>query len=340
MKIEIGESLAYSWLKHIKECQIVQTNWKCSPNWELQNHDEIEIVMKLTDEYFSSKHSLSIYKETKSIDQLIKQAEIDAIGISYNNLELNLYCIDVAFHESGLSYGSADETVSRIIKKTIRTAMCIVGYFGLKSGEIYFISPKINNSIELRLNLLIPELEELIKSIGWSFSIKLLCNDSFGDKIIAPVLNVSDKVADTGELFIRSIQLKNMFMQNELTQIKNKPVTKKRDMHISMSNNDSYSEMRIGAIARTILRSLLESSKLSNETISNLQTLEYSKNNFDLQFPLLKKIEKYPTNKIERYYADPVKINSNLYYLCSEWYEGKNNNDRPYLLKWIDENSV
>lgn len=28
MKIEIGESLLLSWLKHIKECQLVQTNWK------------------------------------------------------------------------------------------------------------------------------------------------------------------------------------------------------------------------------------------------------------------------------------------------------------------------
>ena len=28
MKIEMGESLFYSWLRHVKDCQIVQTNWK------------------------------------------------------------------------------------------------------------------------------------------------------------------------------------------------------------------------------------------------------------------------------------------------------------------------
>lgn len=27
MKIEMGESLFYSWLRHVKECQIVQTSW-------------------------------------------------------------------------------------------------------------------------------------------------------------------------------------------------------------------------------------------------------------------------------------------------------------------------
>jgi len=31
MKIEMGESLLYSWLRHVKECQIAQTNWKVSP---------------------------------------------------------------------------------------------------------------------------------------------------------------------------------------------------------------------------------------------------------------------------------------------------------------------
>lgn len=34
MEIEIGESLPYSWLRHVKECQIVQINWKVSPKWD------------------------------------------------------------------------------------------------------------------------------------------------------------------------------------------------------------------------------------------------------------------------------------------------------------------
>lgn len=49
MKIEMGESLFYSWLRHVKECQIVQTNWKVSAevdrepskvNQEGENADE------------------------------------------------------------------------------------------------------------------------------------------------------------------------------------------------------------------------------------------------------------------------------------------------------------
>lgn len=42
MKIEVGESLLLSWLKHIKKCQIVQTNWKASSKWELKNRKVLE----------------------------------------------------------------------------------------------------------------------------------------------------------------------------------------------------------------------------------------------------------------------------------------------------------
>ena len=38
MKLEMGESLFYSWLRHVKGCQIVQTNWKISSSWQ-RKHD-------------------------------------------------------------------------------------------------------------------------------------------------------------------------------------------------------------------------------------------------------------------------------------------------------------
>ena len=49
MKIEMGESLFYSWLRHVKECQIVQTNWTTSPQWTLRHEDELIDIMTQTD---------------------------------------------------------------------------------------------------------------------------------------------------------------------------------------------------------------------------------------------------------------------------------------------------
>ena len=56
MKIEMGESLFYSWLRHVKQCHIVQMNWKVSPLWELKHNDELASLMNLSDEFFSQKY--------------------------------------------------------------------------------------------------------------------------------------------------------------------------------------------------------------------------------------------------------------------------------------------
>ncbi|HCQ5448074.1 TPA: hypothetical protein OLX47_003726, partial [Clostridioides difficile] len=81
MKIEMGESLLYSWLRHVKECQIVQTNWKVSSKWDLKNADKILEIMEKTKQYFEQKYGYPIYKNN-SLEQLIMQAEVDVLGIS------------------------------------------------------------------------------------------------------------------------------------------------------------------------------------------------------------------------------------------------------------------
>ena len=104
MKIEMGESLFYSWLRHVKECQIVQTNWKASPSWQLQNEEELKRFMDTTDAHFKNKYDYGIYKNN-SLSQLLAQTEVDALGISISGSETQIYAIEVAIHESGHNYG-------------------------------------------------------------------------------------------------------------------------------------------------------------------------------------------------------------------------------------------
>jgi len=63
MKIEMGESLFYSWLRHVKECQVVQMNWKPSPSWQIMVEEELKQFMDITNEYFQDKYGYSIYKK-------------------------------------------------------------------------------------------------------------------------------------------------------------------------------------------------------------------------------------------------------------------------------------
>lgn len=68
--------------------------------------------------------------------------------------------------------------------------------------------------------------------------------------------------------------------------------------------------------------------------MAKLQTFEYSKDKFDIQYPLL--VKEGINYEKDRYYKLPLFIKGQKYYMCSQWYEGEANNDRPYLIKWLN----
>ena len=214
MKIEMGESLIYSWLRRIKKCQIVQTNWKISTNWGLKNKNEIETLKNKTENLFKNKEEYiyEIYKKNSSCDQMIEQGECDAIGMSMENNKI--YAVDIAFHESGLNYGSREKTVAKILEKSLRTAMCLYGYMDFKDAEIIFASPKINESVLDDINPLWDKMQSemnKMNNLNCNFKFSLIANKGFKKDILTPVLNISDKVTDTNELFLRSYQMLNLF---------------------------------------------------------------------------------------------------------------------------------
>jgi len=341
MKIEIGESLLLSWLKHIKECQLVQTNWKASSKWELKHKEELDQLMKNSSEVFKTKYGYDLYKGNSGIDQVLTQAEIDVMGISFDENEPHIYAIDVAFHEAGLNYGTKEETVTRVIKKCIRTAMCIYGYFDIISGTIIFTSPRINPSVINDINACIDDISSVLSTLNVKYKIRIIANEDFSDKILQPVLNVLGDVADTSELFMRSLQMYNLFAGKKPKQsnggIRN-VVQKKISPNleaIEYNGIDGLEEMKIGVIVRTVLRKMLENGEVTKEEIEKMQTKEYSKETFDIQYPLLQKSSLTDGKSPKRYYSSPVKIYNEDYFLCSEWFEVPANNDRPFLLKWI-----
>jgi len=329
MKIEMGESLFYSWLRHVKECQVVQTNWKASPSWQLRDEAGLQRFMDITNEHFQSKYDYGIYKNN-TLSQLLLQAEIDAVGICLNNHEIEVHTVDVAFHKDGLLYGSGrQETVTQVLKKSIRSAMCMVGYFGITKGEVIFASPKIYNTVLNDLEPCIAELNALFRENGYGFTARIIANDDFNDHILKPILLASDGVSDTSELFMRGYQLVTMFSDERPTrQRTTKPESNR------VISDDILSELKIGKIAQTLLREALESGKADDEEISLMQTKDYSKRIFGIDFPLLVPIgEDYDS---VRYYTKPLTVQGKQYRLCSQWFEVAANNDRPLLLAWLE----
>lgn len=216
MKLEMGESLILSWLRHIKKCQLVQTNWKPSKKWQAYQNGEIEKFFSSAKERFEK----NVFKKN-SQRQLMQQAEIDALGVIFDEEGVSaLYAVDIAYHEFGLNYGSTQETIDRITKKMIRTAMVVLSNFSISDAEIIFASPKINPNIYKPLLDRFEVINEISEKNKLGFQFILTANEDFYEEILNPTVNVSKEVSDTSELFLRSIQLLGLSEKQSLGSIK------------------------------------------------------------------------------------------------------------------------
>ncbi|MUK87769.1 hypothetical protein GMD78_05050 [Ornithinibacillus sp. L9] len=113
---------------------------------------------------------------------------------------------------------------------------------------------------------------------------------------------------------------------------------------VSVKSDTIKNKRKVSVIVKEELKRVLVSNRVPINQIELFQTLEYSKEVFKLNFPLLKEIDetkdfdvqKQDSKGRNRYYKDPLTIFGKKYYLCSQWYE----NNREFLLKWIEENSI
>ena len=202
MKLEIAESLIYSYLKHVEGCRIVQTNWRTSGKWVVTEY-ETERARMLFNKISESEIFIGIFKNS-SFDQLVKQAEIDVLGI--NTAENTIYGIDVAFHSSGINYGSNTETAFRIIKKIFRTIFIMQTFFDENEKfNSFFITPKVNPATKFLVDDLIIKAKEIIDD--QNISIEFISNEQFYSEIVDPLLENIDDEHDTTELFSRSVKL-------------------------------------------------------------------------------------------------------------------------------------
>ena len=198
MKIEILESLGYSYLRHVKQCWLVQANWKVSAHWpRLMDDVELEDMFLAMKERFDPDGK--VFKQTKNASQFLQQGEIDVLGVDQ---EGDVYAVETAFHEAGLNYlGGAD---ARVLKKLLRTMMILKAYHRTEiQFHICFASPLVNPGVQKPLEAVFADLREEYPEIKWD----LLTNEAFGDQMMWPTLEKAGSVADTSELFVRAKKL-------------------------------------------------------------------------------------------------------------------------------------
>lgn len=322
MKIEVAESLMYSYLKHSEGCRIVQTNWRTSGKWIVTEH-ETERARELFHKIYTSEYFSGIFKNS-SFDQLIKQAEIDVLGI--NTAEDTVYGIDIAFHSAGLNYGSNTETGFRIIKKIFRTIFIMQSYFDENEKfNSYFITPKVNPATKVVIEDLMIKAKEVINDEN--ITIDFISNEQFYSGIVDSLLENIDKEHDTTELFSRAIKLMKLDNRKaESTRI----ITKSIVPRIS-SNKRVVNGMKIGQFVQHSFRKAFEQNLLSASEINELQKPEYSKRLFNSNFEVLKNRNRPIEDEFgrKRYYAREVFCGN--YHLTSQWIEPQ----WELLLDWL-----
>lgn len=211
MKIEIGESLALSYLKHVKECAVYQTNWKL-PSWWLKKLEGQSLgwnfyleLERSRREEAGLKGGIEDEKTLKSeFLQFLKQAEIDALGV---DREGRVYAIDVAFHEKGLSYGSKVATRDCVIKKFVRSYLIMLSCFPGKACTVIFASPKVDKAKDDLIRAALKGLSNDDRFKDEMITFEYIVNKDFEKDILLPTIEASKDDADTNELFLRSCKL-------------------------------------------------------------------------------------------------------------------------------------
>ena len=99
-------------------------------------------------------------------------------------------------------------------------------------------------------------------------------------------------------------------------------------------------EIKIGRFVRNSLRNMIQNNKISANEIANMTNAKYSKDMFNLNFPVLKEVvedlnfdqQKKDSKGYNRYYDLTIDVNSKRYLLCSQWVE---NLHRSSFKKWL-----
>ncbi len=327
MKVEIAESLFLSWLRHVRGCRIVQLNWKPSQTWDGSNSERVELLFKNSREYFFQECSLDLYGKNSSVSQLVQQGEIDALGICNQADRRSIIAVDVAFHEAGLNYGDKGTTTARVVKKILRTLLALESYFPEYPREIIFAAPKIHHSVHGILSEAMIAVDRFFEQNEIAAECRLIANADFFAEVVEPVKNLAIRVADTSELFMRSVQLIEMDRR-----ISAQPL---QDNNLIVKAKPLSSELpvKIGELVRETFQALFEQNRLSDVELERLCTLEYSKRSFGLRYPVLRRSkdrnDRFDSHGSARFYAQ---LFGGEYLLCNDWYE----RNRERFVRWLN----
>lgn len=115
-------------------------------------------------------------------------------------------------------------------------------------------------------------------------------------------------------------------------------MSKEKLSEIINSPISELNKLKIGLLVRATLPQILDMELLSEMEVKKMTEDGYSKMSFDMNYPILKKVEENISIKDNRmvgdhtrYYADPFVYKGSRYLISSEWYD---RNQEDYI-RWL-----
>ncbi len=219
----VGESLIYSWMKHVLKCRFVQTNWTASLNWELYNQNDVyNLVAEVSKalQILPNKRKSKIETLTK---RTLKQFECDCVGMHIKKGRVvQVIAAEVAFHYDGLHYApsksscfqdSEKYTAHKVMEKLFVAAVALYGYLDVKNARVIFATPKINCSFLRDVKAGICGLNRFWNknAPGVKYKFELFANEDFYSQIFKQVIGMSENIASEHEVFMRSVKMGKLF---------------------------------------------------------------------------------------------------------------------------------
>ena len=296
MTIEMGESLMASWLKHVKCCQVVQSNWKYSTSWKKElgekkskkRHREIELLVKEAQQKLGILKRKQTKKIAAIVDSMFRQVECDVLGVKFTSDVPEYIATEVAFHGKGLHYtppkssaidDAIDFTAQKIITKMFSTAMVLYWSFGVKKAQLIFASPKTIPSFKTKIDGKVEALKEFFrKHKEFEYSFDFITNECFKKEVFERVREKIEQVADVSELYMRAVLLSEMISgDGDLEYEELKPESDEEDRNEAITLTQDANFRKACTILDLTSDALVEALKSEDALYENLLKLRDSR---------------------------------------------------------------
>lgn len=324
MKIEIGEFLILSWLRHVRGCVVTQMNWSPSPAWTVGRERELRAAFEAVRGFCDDAIGGPIFEKC-DFGSFVRHARIDVLGLRLDRAAggIEAIAVDSAINETELPHGNAEETAVRLIQSMMRAGFALAAYLNPGNASVVFATPWLAKALRQDVQRHLARLETRLAAQRHPavsrLRFRVIADADFADEIVQPVLEHVDAVAATSGLAGQTEQ--SARPGNAGTG----SARRGSDRPIKATARGGG---RIGEHVRRTMAELAASDRLTARIVGNLLDPRYCKARFNLGHPFLKPVDRSvplsrqgnDRNGRGRYWKKPLKVGDHEFLICNNWF--------------------